>query len=213
MAIGKDRTKSSDNLNYKKKPKINIKKLVRINWKEIKKDTIIHYSEIGDLCHRPYPDHPEGCPNIYKCKDLEIPKFEDILMHGEHNHYYLIYANFDIHTYESERKKIYPNWSRKQLRNLLHWQNSVKKMLSDFIDLQSLTKRDYLLGCGCRLRVRFQEFVGSMEYSWINVFSTCKLNGIRLEINPQNSIHLVCLLCTLKPIRFKRQRQLMKFFD
>ena len=188
---------------------IDFKKLVKIKWKEIREKTIISYPEIEDLCYRSYPNHKKGCPNIDKCYHLNIPNFEIISEYGKYNHFYLIYAKFDFKQYKKLRKKEHSNWSEKQVKCVLYWQKSVKKLLSEFINLLILTKQNnYILGCGSGLNINFQKRVGSMENSNINVFSTCKLNNIKLEINPENVIYLVCLLCTKKPITFKKQKQL-----
>ena len=184
---------------------INFKELVQIKWKEIREDTIIYYPEIEDLCYRPYPNHPKGCPNIDKCERLNIPNFEIIIEYGEYKFFYLIYAKFDFKQYKELRKEEHSNWSENQVKCVLYWQNSVKKLLSEFINMLTLTKQDYILGCGYGLKIKFRKYVGSMENSCINVFSTCKLNGIKLEIRPKNIIYLVCLLCSKKPVSFKKQ--------
>ena len=188
---------------------IDFKKLVKIKWKEIEEKTIISYPEIEDLCHRSYSNHKKGCPNIDKCYHLNIPNFEIISEYGKYNHFYLIYAKFDFKQYKDLRKKEHSNWSEKQIKCVLYWQKSVKKILSEFINQQDLSNHGYILGCGTGLKIKNQDRVGSMENSCINVFSTCKLNGIKLEINPKNNIYLVCLLCSKKIIKFKVQRQLL----
>jgi len=187
---------------------------VQIKWKEIEEETIIHYPEIEDFCYRPYPNHPKGCPNIDKCEWLNIPNFETILEYGKPKFFYLIYAKFDFFKYwllrllEAIKTHTLNYWTTSRLECLLYWQHSVKKLLSEFINGLSLTKQDYLFGCGYGLKIKSQKYVGSMENSCINVFSTCKLNGIKLEIRPKNKIHLVCLLCAKKPVSFKRRKQL-----
>ena len=134
-----------------------------------------------------------------------LDNFEIILKYGEYKFFYLIYAKFDFKQYKELRKEEHSNWSENQVKCVLYWQNSVKKLLSEFINMLTLTKQDYILGCGYGLKIKFRKYVGSMENSCINVFSTCKLNGIKLEIRPKNIIYLVCLLCSKKPVSFKKQ--------
>lgn len=189
--------------------------MVQIKWKEVKKETIIHYPEIKDLCYRPYPGHPKGCMNIDKCEKLKIPDFGTILEYREPKYFYLIYVKFDFFKYwlfrllDAIKTHNFDYWTSSRLKCLLYWQNSVKSLLSKYINGLHLTKQEYLLGCGCKLNVRFQKYVGSMENSCINVFSTCKLNGIKLEIRPKDTIYLVCLICAKKPVNFTRKKQLI----
>jgi len=178
-------------------------RLVNIQIKEIKEKTIIHYPEVEDLCYREYSNHKNGCPNKHKCDWLNIPSFDILLDCGKFNHFYLVYAEFDFKIYLELRKKEHPKWSKQQLKNPLYWQNSVKKLLSRYIDNLSLIKTDYVLGCGSGLKLKQQKRVGSMENSCINVFSTCRLNDIKLEIHPKNKIYLVCLLCSKKSLILK----------
>ena len=188
--------------------------MVQIKIKKIKENTIIYYPEIEDLCYRQYPNHPKGCPNKAKCDHLNIPNFETILEYGEYKHFYLIYAKFEYFKYwllrlfEAIKTHTIDYWTSSRLECLLYYQNSVKKLLSDYINCLPLTSLNYVLGCGYGLKIKSQKYVGSMENSCINVFSTCKLNGIKLEIRPKNKIHLVCLLCAKKLISFKRPKQL-----
>ena len=75
---------------------MNFKQLSKLSYKEIKKETIIYYHEVGGFCSRPYPDHPKGCPNIKKCQMLDVPCFGEILKGKKYTHFYLIYLEFDF---------------------------------------------------------------------------------------------------------------------
>ncbi len=193
-----------------------IKELVQINWKEIKEDTIIHYPEIKDLCYRSYPNHSKGCPNIDKCYHLNIPNFEILLEYGKFNHFYLVYAKFDFKKYKELRKSEHPNWTENQVKCVLYWQNSVKKQLIDYINvINFINKKAYILGCGSGMKFKklpnYQKRVASMEHVCINVFSTMKLNGIKLEIIPKKIIYLICLICSQKQIKFNNKKTLDDF--
>jgi len=65
-------------------------------------------------------------------------------------------------------------------------------------------KEIFLLGCGSgfndKILGQYQDKIYSMEAVGINVFSTMKLNGVRLEINPENRIRLVCLFASVKKL-------------
>lgn len=185
---------------------MNFEELVEINHKEIEEDTIIWYSEIEDLCYRSYPRHPKGCPNIDKCEWLNIPTFGTILEYGRYTHFYLIYAKFDFKQYKKLREKEHPNWTENQIKCVLYWQKSVIRLLKNYLNNLNL-KDSYVLGCGSGFDVLHQKRVGSMENSCINVFSTMKLNGIKMEVKPENVIYLVCLICSQKEIKFKNYNE------
>jgi len=190
-----------------------VKKLVRIKWKKIKEGTIIHYPEVAGFCSRSYPDHPEGCPNIRKCDKRRIPDFETINTIHSFRHFYLVYAEFDFKTYLELKRE---DWNKRglkiterRLRNLLHWQSSIVKMIKEYIEsIYNINReRFFVFGCGAGYKLSFQKWVGSMEHSWINVFSTMKLNGIKLEIKPENKIFLCNLLCSKKRLKFESDVQ------
>lgn len=187
---------------------MSISDLVNVYIKEIKGDSIIWYPEIKDLCSRPYHNHPKGCPNINKCKQLNIPDFGILNKQGQYKFYYLVYAKFDFAQYKQQRKIKHPDWSIYQLGNLYHWQSSVKSILKKYINNLELDKNYYVLGCGSGFRLNHQNRVGSMENSFINVFSTMKLNKIKLEISPKNWIYLVNLICSKKKIIYQKQTKL-----
>ena len=171
-----------------------IDKLVEIKHKKIKVETIIHYLEIGDLCGRPYQGHPNGCPSLDKCKAHDIPPFEDV-----YDHYYLVYGKFNREGY---RKHIGKN------DNTRWWQATLKNLLRDYIkELYKNNDSFYVYTSGSGTKFIFQ-FAGSMEWSHINVFSTMKLNGVKLDLKPRNKVIFCNLLCSKTEIRFNNGKQL-----
>jgi len=176
--------------------KINFHDLVSIGVKQIREYSIVNYDYIKELCARPYPGYPDGCPNRFKCRTLGIRPFEEIKQRGKFDEYYLIYARFDFKTYKELRRDQHPDWSDKQLGNSRHWQAAVKKKITTMIENATIPSTDYVLGCGSGLKLKHQQIVGSMENACINVFSTMRKNGIKdMEVRPENVIYLVCLLC------------------
>ncbi|MGV9200308.1 MAG: hypothetical protein ACOC4M_15995 [Promethearchaeia archaeon] len=159
--------------------------------KKIDPKTIITTPQTLGFCKRSYPDHPNGCPNIEKCWDLNLPFFKD-----KWREYRLLYADFDFKSYKEWRKNQHPSWSDRQVACCLYWQNSVKSLLTQEIEELYITEGPfYVYGCGSGLKLSFQDSVGSMELTGINVFSTMKLNGIDFEISPENKVILCTLLC------------------
>lgn len=174
---------------------MNIKRLVQIKWREVEEKTIIHYPEIGDLCYRPYPNHPNGCPNIEKCNNVNVPDFQTIKEWAKFKHYYVSYCIFDRRGY---RKQIGKN------DNMRWWQKSLKSLLRKEIERIYKINGDvfYVLGCGSGFKLSFQKSMSSMEHACINVFSTMKLNGVKLDLNPRNRVVLCNLLCSKEKLKF-----------
>lgn len=171
---------------------MNIKKLTDIKIKKIDPETIITTPKTLEFCKRPYPDHPDGCPNIQKCRDLNLPFFKD-----RWREYHLLYADFDFRSYKDWRESQNPNWTARQVECCLYWQNSVKSLLVREIEKLYISDGPfYVYGCGSGLKLSFQEKVGSMELAGINVFSTLKLNNIDFEVAPKNKVVLCNLLCS-----------------
>jgi len=175
-----------------------MRNLMIINLKEIKKETIIRYKEIKELCKRKYKGHNKGCPNIEKCK--VIPFFDDIEKINK-EYYYLLYANFQYDKYQELRKLEKSEWTDNQVRCVLYWQNSVKKLLKETLEYiyewnGFYVNNIYILGCGSGFKLSFQNQVYSMESVGINVFSTLKLNDIPFDIKAINNVKLVCLICS-----------------
>ena len=79
-------------------------------------------------CSIPYPGHSKGCPKDKKC-DLYIDNLKEKINSLSVVH--LILVNFDIDKYEEIMAEKHPTWTKKQCRNLLYWQNSLRKRLRD----------------------------------------------------------------------------------
>ena len=177
-----------------------IKELIKIKHKKIEEKTIIHYPEVRDLCARAYPHHPLGCINIDKCNNLNVPDFQTINECG-YLYYYVVYCIFD--------RKGYRNQIGKK-DNMRWWQNSLKSLLRKECErIYMINVRNfpsiYVFGCGSGFRLSFQGQVSSMEHASINVFSTMRLNGVKLDINPIDKVILCTLLISKKPLKFKEK--------
>lgn len=90
------------------------------------------------LCHKPYPNHPKGCPNYGKhsmCPPHNLI-FDDIF--DMEKDIYVIYYAFDIGNHMKKMKEKHPKWSDRQLRNVLYWQGTAKKehrkIVKEFLD-------------------------------------------------------------------------------
>jgi hypothetical protein len=184
--------------------KITIKSLTKIKIKEIERNTIIYYDEVRDFCLKEYPGHPNGCPNVEKCRKLNFPSFKIIDKFGGYNYYYLIYAKFNRKEYRI---------SKGNRDNLRWWQGSIKARLKkEIIRIIKLNPKNTFFIYGCGSGFKLVDEIPSMEYCCINVFSTMRKNGIKLYINPKDLVYLVCLISSVDKLILE-QKGVDDFFD
>jgi len=135
-------------------------------------------------CTFPYPGHPKGCPNYNKSK--ECPGKVDLIQNVfdlEKPNWFII-IEFNIGEFAVKMKTKHPNWTNKQARCCLYWQNSVRKKLRIKCNELILNKdRNYTL---------LPEAMG------VNVFRTCHRLGIKMRKNPQNIFYKVAFVGTYK---------------
>ncbi|MHA1437430.1 MAG: DUF2284 domain-containing protein [Promethearchaeota archaeon] len=176
--------------------------LIEIKVKEINKNTIYFSPKVFRWCRLPYPSHKKGCPNYNK--NPFCPPNSEILSYklDNYEYFYLIYAVFQLKKHANNLLKKHPNWSYRKASCLLYWQNSVKKVLREFIkkiQKANLDNQLYLFSSGSGDKGYFNELqkhIYSMEAAGINVFRTLKENNITFEIKPKTFVLIVNLLCS-----------------
>ena len=79
---------------------------------------------VRQWCKMPYPGHRKGCPNAEGCKF-----FRDDLQQLLANAFKisLVWVEFDLNEQEQRMRDRQPSWTTRQCRNLLYWQNKVRK--------------------------------------------------------------------------------------
>jgi len=83
----------------------------------------------GDLCSRPYPGHPRGCPNYGK-RPTCPPRAERWTPEFLQQYYWLAIWNvfaFGAHVCRMQTK--HPDWSRRQHECCLYWQGGARRDL------------------------------------------------------------------------------------
>lgn len=122
----------------------------------------------GDWCRLPYPNHPRGCPNydkVPRCPPearwlLEVVDVTRPL--------FIVYSEFNLLNHVSRMKKKHPGWSERQLRNVLYWQATSRKQLKERVKLAMIyTFTTLVFYCP--------------EAHGLNVYATCRKNGLNLE--------------------------------
>ena len=124
------------------------------------------------LCKHPYPNHPKGCPNYGK-KDSCPPKtkiIEKVL--DLDRDVYIIASRFEFGKHVEKMRKRHPDWTDRQLRNVLYWQGTARKRLREIV-ADFLNGRPDLVANFCP------------EANGVNLTATMKNIGVELEWMPQ----------------------------
>ena len=79
------------------------------------------------LCRKPYPNHPRGCPNYGKKKGC--PPKQKLFFDVFDRDFYLIFTEFDLATSVKKMKKKHPDWTDLQLYCCRYWQGTARKNL------------------------------------------------------------------------------------
>lgn len=134
-----------------------------------------------EWCKLPYPGHPKGCPN-YGEKDHcppNAPWIEDwIDLCKPH---WIIVCIFDLGHFELRMKKRHPDWSERQCRCVLYWQNTVKKRLRE----------------RCEENVRLRPgavYTLLPEAMGVNVIVTAMQLGIPIQPKPDGRVYKIALM-------------------
>ncbi|HDY87830.1 MAG TPA: hypothetical protein ENH82_06895 [bacterium] len=132
-----------------------------------------------DWCLFPYPNHPKGCPNYnYKKTCPPQVKVVDKVFDLNKDVWFAI-IRFDLVAHMNRMKDKHPNWSERQCKCVLYWQEKVKK----------------------ELRLLVENFIMFKEYIWtdcpeamgVNVFKTFRRLNIPISIHPEivNKVALI----------------------
>ena len=147
------------------------------------KEIVIDYS-VRELCFRPYPNHPKGCPNYGKrgfCPP-KCPRIEDWfdILEG----FWIVWIKFDFATHRRNMRRKHPDWSQRQIDCCLYWQGTANKMLREAVqDVEY-----YLQGRGNWRTTYCPEAMG------VNVTATMKNLGVKLEWPPKTVVYKVAII-------------------
>lgn len=153
----------------------------------IKKLIIFRNEETaGKLCRLKYPNHPKGCPKYGK-DDKCPPKIKSIDNYIDlEKPIYIIYSEFDLESHVKNMKLKHPNWTKRQCKNVLYWQESSRKQLRKRIEW-------------CNNVIDFNFVAYCPEGMNVNVYATCKLAGLKLQrIRNLKICHHIAIIGTKK---------------
>ena len=153
---------------------------------------VIDYT-VRELCVRPYPLHPNGCPNVGRCDRCPpaAPLYDQV--YDLTKPCYALVNEFDFEGHVARMRGLHPNWSIRQLTCVLYWQPRARKQLEEHIKRFLLTLPADLFQYRDRLRVeRCPEAMG------VNITETLAAVGIQLEWPPVRVARQVAVIGVLK---------------
>ena len=147
------------------------------------KEIVIDYS-VRELCFRPYPNHPKGCPNYGKRPTCppRCPKLENI--YDTSQGFWIVWIEYDFATHRRNMRRKHPEWSQRQIDCCLYWQGTANKMLREAV----ADAEYYLEGRGGWETTFCPEAMG------VNVTATMKNLGIKLEWPPEKIVYKVAII-------------------
>lgn len=130
--------------------------------------SLVSSDKTGRWCQIPYPNHPKGCPKYGK--GLHCPphavKLTDIL--DLSRPLYFVHSEFNLLGHVEKMKNRHPDWSDRQLKNVLYWQGTSRKQPRERVGVaQCITRCNVISYCP--------------EGQGINVYASCAKSGLRLE--------------------------------
>ncbi len=130
-------------------------------------------------CKLPYPGHPEGCPNFGK-KEIcppRAPLIEQVIKPP----FFLVGVKFNLKKHTERMKRKHPDWSKRKARCLLYWQKKVNKRLRELSEKVSSNIPD-------------SKIVYIPEATGVDVFETCRKNGLTLDKNPDEIVWKIAII-------------------
>jgi len=145
----------------------------------IQVEPVIDY-KTRDWCLLPYPDHPKGCPNYGKSAKCppQIDYFDKI--YNMSKPVFAIVGDYNLKAHIDKMWLKHPNWTDRQLRCVLYWQQTARKELwKDVNKWISENPGYYPTQCA--------------EAMGVNLVKTMHKVGINLEFPPKEKVNLVVL--------------------
>lgn len=159
-------------------------------------DKLVIDPRTREWCKLSYSDHPNGCPN-YNKRDTCPPKAPLINEYFDlkQSHWFAI-IKYNVTEHAVLLKEKHPDWSDKQCRCCLYWQNTARKQLRDIIK-KFIKEKNFVSNFS-------DTDIGKLDYTLIpeamgvNVFRTCRKIGVHIMKNPINIIYKVALIGSVK---------------
>ena len=140
----------------------------------IKVQKLVITKKTKEWCALPYPGHKgkkPGCPNYYgRCWNCGRSKIRLLTKDIDTKRpIWIVYNEFNLKRHMTKMKRRHPDWSERQLRNVLYWQPRSFKGLDERIKiaLDLIKPRPNIVSSG--------------EGQGVNLYATCFHSGLKLE--------------------------------
>ena len=144
-----------------------------------------------------YPGHPKGCPNYNERSTCppSSPKLEDVF--DIQKGFWVVWNEFDIAAHTCNMIQEHPDWTERQSRCCLYWQQTARKQLEK--EIQHCL---YII-CNKKWQVaRTPEAMG------MDVTATMKSIGVDLEWPPVRIARQIAIIgCVLTPKKPHRRKE------
>lgn len=152
-------------------------------WRELDLQAeLVFDPSMRNLCRRPYPGHPKGCPNWGRRETCppKAPLLWNIISRS--TPVWVVWNVFPFGEHVDAMHATHPDWSPRQLRCCLYWQGKARKQLRE--QVAAFRRKVTLLKC----RILYVP-----EASGVDVTSTMALIGEFLEWPPETKTYQVAL--------------------
>ena len=141
---------------------------------------------VRSLCCKPYPGHPRGCPNWGQRDSCppRAPFLTDVLDLSKP--VYCIYNEFDLATHVARMREKHPEWSERQARCCLYWQQTARKSLREKLGRFSLEQPEYIVlyvpeACGVDVTATMASIGIHLEWPPISIAYQVALAGMPIS--------------------------------
>ena len=143
----------------------------------------------GRWCMLPYPNHPHGCPKFPTC-----PMGKKDFLDYEGYDWFAVIEEFDLKSHADRMREKHPQWTERQCRNLLYWQNGVRSRLKKKAEKLAMP------------------FMGDVildipEANGVNIFETMANHGVIIERDKPMKIKKIMLVGKPKSSEFKEESE------
>lgn len=146
-----------------------IKKIHTVN-------TLVYDTRIKSWCKFSYPGHPNGCPNYLLPNKPKCPMSTPMVnkFFNLKRPLFFTFVEFNLQEHVNNMRIKHPDWTERQLRNVLYWQAKSKKELKKQVNnliVQMKEKHNLELNAYCTM----PESLG------IHVYNTMRRHNLFLE--------------------------------
>jgi len=155
----------------------------------VRVDVVVDMS-VRNLCVKPYPGRKKGCPNFAcdrhpDCPPHSLPIDHTIDLSGT---CFAAYERYDLEAHEARFRANNPGkeWTKKQARNLLHWQQGCTN--------RAINRAQRFIDKACSWGGYSAVVVKVPEGHGVQVFETMAAAGVILERPIDRWVHKVVLI-------------------